>query len=72
MKYTENGDTITITMSWQDYDELIFLLGLATAAAEPDSAVFWRRIDFVNRMNDGNPRWTPYAVPRVFQDANRP
>ena len=66
MKYTENGDTITIQMSRLDYDTLLVMLGMATGVASRD-ALMWRCIDFVNRLNAGNPRFIPYEIPEEFK-----
>jgi len=37
------------------------------AASRDDHPVFYHWIDFVNRMNTGNPRFRPYEIPAEFQ-----
>lgn len=69
MKYIENGDTITLEMSFDDYSLLLIMLGAATGLAHQrgDEVRFWRWIDFVNRMNAGNPNFTPYDIPDEYR-----
>jgi len=71
MKYTEHGDTITLEMSRDDYEGLLLMLGFAAGAASRKGELhtYWRWIDFVNRLNDGNPRFTPYEIPEEFKGA---
>ena len=75
MKYTENSDTITLKMSRNDYDQLILILGYATGMASRtgDKWTFYAWIDFVNRLNTGNPHFLPYEIPEEFKaHAHRP
>lgn len=75
MSYTENGDTITLQVSREDYDRLLLALGMAAACArrDLDESAFWSLIDLANRLNTGNPRFTEYEIPEEFKpDADRP
>lgn len=76
MTYSENGDTITIEMSRDDYELLLLLLGIATGSCSrnPNRDMFWNSVDFVNRLNAANPRFTPYEIPEEFRlsHADRP
>jgi hypothetical protein len=68
MKYTENGDTITLEMDREDYLLLLFLLGIAVGKnGGTDPARFWEWVDFVNRINTGNPNFLPYTIPDEYK-----
>ena len=54
----EDGDVMLI-MRRDDYDFLLMLLGCATATQTfPCNAV----LEFMNRINAGNPRYRPYVT----------
>ena len=69
MKYTENGGAITLEMSFDDYQTLLMMLGSAVGSVSQrrDPIRFWRWIDFTNRMNTGNPNFTPYDIPDEYR-----
>jgi len=69
MKYTENGDTVTLEMTRGDYENLLVAVGIAAGVAHQDANKqhFWNWIDFANRLNAGNPRFTLYEVPEDFR-----
>jgi len=48
-----------------DFDTLIYALGLATAGEEAMCGVEgrYRMLRLANKINEGNPDWTPYEVP---------
>lgn len=63
--YSENeaGDVV-LTMSREDYNQLLMMLGTATVAKRSP----WTPricLEFVNRLNAGNPKFRPYEVPHV-------
>jgi len=62
MSYREQDGQVILTMSLDDYQWLLFALGAATAArySHPD----WkeRMLGLMNRLNEGNPNYTPYQV----------
>lgn len=60
--FRSEGDQITITMSREDWELLHLMVGMACsdAAAQP---FFWDWIAFINRLNEGNPDFTPYEIP---------
>ena len=66
MKYTEKDDTITLEMSRGDYNHLLLALGMAAGLAS-DKPTFWKWIEFTNRLNAGNPHFTPYEIPDEFK-----
>lgn len=69
MKYSENGDSITIEMSRSDYDMMLVMLGMAAGVASRDTHKknLWQFMDFVNRLNAGNPRFIPYEIPEEYK-----
>jgi hypothetical protein len=66
MKFTENGDTVTLEMSRADYGNLLIAMGIAAGSAT-DKKAFWRWMRFVNELNTGNPQFTPYLIPEEFK-----
>jgi hypothetical protein len=69
MKYAELPDgTIQIQMKQGDYDLLLMMAGFAagSASAQGNMALFWSFIEFTNRMNQANPRFTQYEIPPEF------
>jgi hypothetical protein len=65
---TVKGDQITIEMTRHDCEMLLWVCGLAAGSVRPAApAVFWRIIEFANRLNEGNPNFTPYEIPEEFR-----
>ena len=65
MKYTEKGDRVTLEMTRDDFGRLLQMMGAAVGTAsrnDPDLAAAW--LEFVNRLNDGNPNFAPYEIPK--------
>jgi hypothetical protein len=64
MSYREENGQVVLTMSREDYQSLIYKLGVAGAAALNHSPENFRReLEFMNRLNEGNPNYRPYEVP---------
>ena len=66
MMRRENGHML-IDISEDEYNWLLLVLGFATSAAyqKKDSIVtFARVLTLTNTINEGNPDWTPYEVPK--------
>lgn len=61
MTYQTDGETVTLTMSREDYNFLLMALGMATGIASRDQ--MWGIVSLVNQMNAGNPDFTPYDIP---------
>lgn len=68
MSYREENGQVVLTMSREDYDALLIRLGIAMGwALNPSNAEhsrinFDRDLAFLNRLNEGNPHYTPYAL----------
>lgn len=62
MSYQEKNGQVILTMSQEDYDSLLLALGIATAHAMKHGGNPNRWLALVNRLNSGNPNYTPYQV----------
>jgi hypothetical protein len=65
MSYREENGQVVLTMSREDYEALIFRLGLATGYLMREGAQrhqIDRELELLNRLNQGNPNYTPYEV----------
>lgn len=65
MSYREENGQVVLTISHEDYDAL--LMRLASAAAYSarcyGTASLGQHLALLNRLNEGNPKYTPYEVP---------
>ncbi len=79
-KWTRSGDEVTIRMSIGDWENLLMMLGQAIGGQQRNSLNrdenedqrsrnFYRSIALVNRLNQGNPHFQPYAIPPEFADS---
>ena len=57
MSYREEDGQVVLTMSREDYDAL-----MRTLAWQPKAAVDRNLVTLLNRLNEGNPNYTPYQV----------
>lgn len=69
MKYTRHGENITLEMTVDDYERLLVMMGFALAGAmEKDridgTKMAYRWLRFLNDLNNGNPNFTPYEIPK--------
>ena len=69
MGYSEKDGQVVLTLSRDDYSSLIFYMGAATGVLLRDSPrpdtqdrALRRMLEFLNRLNQGNPNYTPYQV----------
>lgn len=64
--YTEDGKgNVILTMAREDFYLLLITLGYATGAVSRQGGevlTFNQLVAFTNRLNEGNPRYTPYNV----------
>lgn len=61
MSYSEENGLVVLRMTKEDYDRLLIILGTAERALP----VSWKvpmMPEFLNRLNEGNPNYTPYQV----------
>jgi hypothetical protein len=66
MMYTEHGDEVVIQMSSAEYSQLLLLVGGGMGVMADNygvsSEAMRECVDFVNRLNAGNPHFRPYAL----------
>ncbi len=62
MSYSEQDGQVVLTMSREDYDRLIFMFAGASALALKDGLPIGPTLELLNRLNFGNPHYTPYLV----------
>ena len=60
MSYSEENGQVILTMSRDDYDRLLFRL--AKAAASMGRQGLDAELQYSDRLNSGNPNYTPYHV----------
>jgi hypothetical protein len=66
LSYREENGQVVLTMSREDYERLLLLLGAATAETVRAGGRSFFTLDqilaLMNRLNQGNPNYTPYQV----------
>lgn len=64
MAYREENGQVILTVSREDYERLLMALGIAAGVAIQGKGVLGTKVMFelVNRLNEGNPHYTPYQV----------
>lgn len=60
MSYREQDGQVILTMSREDYEWLLIALGSAMAAGYSNQDWIQRMLGLTNRLNEGNPHYTPY------------
>jgi len=65
MTFERSGESITLTLTNELWERLLFALALATNAAwqSEGRAGLVRMLSLVNVLNEGNPHFTPYVLP---------
>jgi hypothetical protein len=63
MSYQERDNQVILTMSREDYEFLMFNLGACITAQQIHrGTILPRLLGMMNRLNSGNPHYTPYQV----------
>ncbi len=62
MAYREENGQVVLTMSREDWQNLLMSLGIAAGSLDPESPMLARLFNLVNRLNQGNPNYRPYQV----------
>lgn len=65
MSYSKSSDdNIVLTMTRDDYSRLLIAMGMAVGAALGRGMLNTKEvIKLLNRINEGNPNYSPYQVP---------
>ena len=61
MSYCEKDDLVVLTMTRSDYAMVLVALGMGLSTARFGGIDRW--INVANRINEGNPNFTPYKRP---------
>lgn len=64
VSYSEQNGQVTLIMSREDFDTILFALGGYTCERMMAGESPQRILDLMNRLNDGNPNYRPYQVER--------
>jgi hypothetical protein len=60
VSYREENGQVILTMSIEDYQFVLMLLGAGVAG---ERILSWKKAcELLNRLNQGNPNYTPYQV----------
>ena len=64
---------MTITLTDDEFAQLLFLLGFATGQAFNDNEprLAYKFIDLTNKINRGNPNFRPYEIPPEYRPEAR-
>jgi hypothetical protein len=62
MSYSERDGQVVLTMSREDWDAMLIRLGIAAHWMMAHGGTWKRELDLLNRLNSGNPNYTPYQV----------
>jgi hypothetical protein len=62
MSYAEQDGKVVLTLSRDDWMMLLLAMGTATGLALKDGHPSRPWFELVNRVNEGNPNFTPYEV----------
>lgn len=65
MSYREDNEQVVLTMSREDYERLLMMLGELTGHVLSGARSLWAPdvvMSLLNRLNEGNPNYTPYEV----------
>lgn len=63
---SSDGDVVTIRMTRGDYESLLLALGISAGAMARENQALSGWLALANRLNAGNPHWTPYEDPDVL------
>lgn len=60
--YQTDGETVTLTMTRDDYMGLVMALGIAAGAMAREGNALSGWLALADRLNAGNPTWIPYGI----------
>jgi hypothetical protein len=63
--YSEQNEVVTLRMAREDFQSIVFALGVYAGSVPTDSQWLRHALALANRINVGNPRWSLYAVEAV-------
>ncbi len=60
--YSRDGEQVVLAVTLDDFQTLLLCLGIATGAMSGPNAFPRGLLALANRINAGNPNWTPYDL----------
>jgi hypothetical protein len=69
MMKRENG-RVQIDVSVDEWERMLWLTGVAIGGLRREGAsigLFWRHMQLMNSINEGNPEFTPYEIPEEYR-----
>jgi hypothetical protein len=63
MQSTFGADSATVVFNPDDWARLMMICGYASGACRDDREFFCVTVRFINALNKGNPKFTPFEVP---------
>jgi len=62
MSYSEENGQVVLRMTREDYSAVMCELDLNLSGCHPEGLIAERLRDLRDRLNEGNPNYTPYQV----------
>ena len=62
MSYSEKGGQVVLTISREDWTNLLMTLGIAAGSLDAESPMLAKVFHLVDRLTQGNPNYRPYRV----------
>ena len=62
MSYSEKDGQVILTMSRDDFSDVMCELNLNLSGCHPDGLIAERLRELMGRLNSGNPNYTPYRT----------
>lgn len=58
MSYSEENGMVLLRLNREEYEHILLALGAYAAMTDRDN----RQFELINRINQGNPKYTPYST----------
>ena len=65
MSFSKENGRVKIDISEEEYTSLLMVIGYAAGSAA-NKSTFYMCIKIANVINEGNPRYTPYEIPKEY------
>jgi hypothetical protein len=62
MSYRLENEQVILTLTRDEYDRLLLFMALLTGYLRTSESDLNPILSFLNRLNLGNPDWTPYQI----------
>ena len=71
MSYREENGQVILTMSSEDFQTILLALGAFTGLHMGNRGHGVKMFEMLNRLNEGNPHYKPYAIGETGAELNR-